>query len=96
MSKLSKFIALGMLGLMFILMFFSSWNDATTFDEVAHIPAGYSYLTQGDYRLNPEHPPLIKDLAAIPLLFLKLNFPTNIKAWTEDVNGQWDIGRIFL
>jgi len=96
MSKLSKFIALGMLGLMFILMFFSSWNDAATFDEVAHIPAGYSYLTQRDYRLNPEHPPLIKDLAAIPLLFLKLNFPTNIKSWTEDVNGQWDMGRIFL
>jgi hypothetical protein len=96
MSKLSKFIAFGMLGLMFILMFFSSWNDAATFDEVAHIPAGYSYLTQQDYRLNPEHPPLIKDLSAIPLLFLKLNFPTNIKAWTEDVNGQWDAGRIFL
>lgn len=96
MNKLSKFIALGILGLMFILMFFSSWNDAATFDEVAHIPAGYSYLTQRDYRLNPEHPPLIKDLSAIPLLFLKLNFPTNIKAWTEDVNGQWDMGRVFL
>ncbi|MCX6731788.1 MAG: glycosyltransferase family 39 protein [Candidatus Parcubacteria bacterium] len=96
MSKLSKFIALGILGLMFILMFFSSWDDAATFDEVAHIPAGYSYLTQKDYRLNPEHPPLIKDLSAIPLLFLKLNFPVNIKAWTEDVNGQWEMGRVFL
>ena len=77
MNKLSKFIALAMLGLMFILMFFSSWNDAATFDEVAHIPAGYSYLTQKDYRLNPEHPPLIKDLSAIPLLFLKLNLLIN-------------------
>jgi len=96
MNRLSKVIALGILGLMFILMFFSSWNDSATFDEVAHIPAGYSYLTQRDYRLNPEHPPLIKDLSAIPLLFLKLNFPTDIKAWTEDVNGQWDMGRIFL
>jgi len=96
MNKLSKFIALGMLGLMFVLMFFSSWNDTATFDEIAHIAAGYSYLTQQDYRLNPEHPPLIKDLSAIPLLFLKLNFPTNIKAWTEDVNGQWEVGRIFL
>jgi len=96
MNKLSKILAFGMLGLMFVLLFFSSWNDAATFDEVAHIPAGYSYLTQRDYRLNPEHPPLIKDLSAIPLLFLKLNFPTNVKAWTEDVNGQWDMGRIFL
>ena len=65
-------------------------------DELAHIPAGYSYLTQKDYRLNPEHPPLAKDLAALPLLFLNLNFPTGAKAWSEDINGQWDMGRIFL
>jgi hypothetical protein len=81
---------------MFILMFFSSWNDSATMDELAHIPAGYSYLTQKDYRLNPEHPPLIKDLAAFPLLYLDLNFPADAKAWKDDVNGQWDMGRIFL
>jgi len=62
-------------------------------DEVAHLPAGYSYLTQQDMRLNPEHPPLIKDLAALPLLFIKnINFPSDIKAWKDDVNGQWDFG----
>ncbi len=96
MKFLISFAACLMLGSMFILMFFSSWNDAATFDEVAHIPAGYSYLTQKEYRLNPEHPPLIKDLAAFPLLYLNLNFPTNVKAWTTTVNGQWDMGRIFL
>lgn len=77
-------------------MFFSSKGDSATSDELAHIPAGYSYLSQKDYRLNPEHPPLIKDLAAIPLLFLNLNFPTDVKAWRDDINGQWDMGRIFL
>ncbi|GAH87822.1 unnamed protein product, partial [marine sediment metagenome] len=61
-------------------------DDSATMDEVAHLPAGYSYLTQKDYRLNPEHPPLLKDLAAIPLLFIKdINFPSDIKAWKEDV-----------
>ncbi|MBU3925918.1 glycosyltransferase family 39 protein, partial [Patescibacteria group bacterium] len=49
-----------------------------------------------DYRLNPEHPPLIKDLSAIPLLFLNLNFPVDVSAWTEYINGQWDMGRIFI
>ncbi|TSD02071.1 MAG: Uncharacterized protein Athens071425_169 [Parcubacteria group bacterium Athens0714_25] len=71
-------------------------NDSATFDEVAHIPAGYSYLTKQDMRLNPEHPPLIKDLAAFPLLFLHLNFDTAQKFWTEDINGQWDAGRSLL
>lgn len=81
---------------MAVLMFFSSLGDSATMDELAHISAGYSYLTQKDHRLNPEHPPLIKDLAAAPLLFLNLNFPVESKAWREDVNGQWDIGRSFL
>ncbi len=96
MDKMTKIFACLLLCWMFILMFFSSLNDSATMDELAHIPSGYSYLTQRDYRLNPEHPPLIKDLSAIPLLFLNLNFPTNVPAWTDYVNGQWDMGRIFL
>ncbi len=96
-NKLSKIFAASLLAIMFVLMFGSSWNDSATFDEVAHIPAGYSYLTQKDMRLNPEHPPLVKDLAAIPLLFLNLNFPTNIPAWTESIESrQWDMGKAFL
>ncbi len=96
MSKPTKYLALSFLTIMFVAMFFSAWNDSATTDEQAHIPSGYSYMALGDYRLNPEHPPLIKDLAAFPLLFLHLNFPTNVTAWTEYVNGQWDMGRIFL
>lgn len=65
-------------------------------DELAHIPAGYSYIALKDYRLNPEHPPLIKDLSALPLLFFDLKFPADSRAWKEDINGQWDVGRIFL
>ncbi len=94
--RVSNMLALLMLTAMFALMFFSSLNESAIMDELAHIPAGYSYLTQKDYRLNPEHPPLIKDLSAVPLLFLKLNFPTDVKAWRDDINGQWDMGRIFL
>ena len=94
--KIANITALLILLAMFILMFFSSLNESAIMDELAHIPAGYSYLTQKDYRLNPEHPPLAKDLAAFPLIFLNLNFPTEVKAWAEDINGQWDMGRIFL
>jgi len=93
---MASWIAVGILGIMFILLFASAWNDSATMDELAHIPAGYSYLTQFDYRLNPEHPPLIKDLSALPLLLLNLNFPIDATAWTKDINGQWDMGRIFL
>ena len=89
-------IAFALLAAMFALLFFSQWNESAIMDELAHIPAGYSYLTQQDMRLNPEHPPLAKDLAAFPLLFLRLNFPLDIPSWATDVNGQWTAGAIFL
>src|SRR5690606_27887339 len=31
-----------------------------TVDEAWHVVAGASYARRGDYRLNPEHPPLVK------------------------------------
>ncbi len=85
-----------LLGLTFAQMLGSAWNDSATTDELAHIPAGYSYVFLRDYRLNPEHPPLIKDLAALPLIFTEVNFPTNVPSWTDDINGQWAQGATFL
>lgn len=68
-------------------------NDAATFDEIAHIPAAYSYLDQHEIRLNPEHPPLIKNLSAIPLLFMDINFDTTQPFWTGDLPKKWDEGQ---
>ena len=78
------------------LMLKVSNQDSAVMDELAHIPAGYSYVKYLDYRLNPEHPPLLKALAATPLLFLGLNFPTDQKLWTSDVNNQWSAGTDFI
>lgn len=95
--KKTTIIVILLFAWVFLSTLFSMKGDSLTMDELAHLPAGYSYLTQKDMRLNPEHPPLIKDLAAIPLLFIKhINFPSDIKAWKEDVNGQWDFGNQFL
>jgi 4-amino-4-deoxy-L-arabinose transferase-like glycosyltransferase len=97
MNKVSNIAAAVLLAIFFVLALSSSWNDAAIFDETAHIGAGYSYLTQRDMRLNPEHPPLVKDIAAIPLLFLRLNFPTNTNAWQNEVDtNQWNQGGPFL
>src|SRR5262245_48347 len=41
--------------------------SATT-DEPVHLSAGYSYWQTRDFRLNREHPPLAKLVAALPLL----------------------------
>src|SRR3989344_5961985 len=94
--KKNNFIVFLLLLLFGFLSVLSMWNDSAIVDEGPHLPAGYSYLTQKDMRLNPEHPPLLKDLAAIPLLFMNINFPSQIKSGTDDINGQWDFGHYFL
>ncbi len=89
--------AIAILSIMLILMLGSAWNDSAIMDELAHIPAGYSYVTQADYRLNPEHPPLLKDLAGLStLIFAHPYFPTGTTYWQDDVNGQWAQGAAFL
>lgn len=95
-KKYSKWIAAGLLAIMSILSIGSMKDDAAIMDEIAHIPAGYSYDRYLDFRINPEHPPLIKSLAAFPLLFMDLNFPIDHSSWTDEINGQWNSGPEFL
>ncbi|KKT42296.1 MAG: Tetratricopeptide repeat protein [Candidatus Giovannonibacteria bacterium GW2011_GWA2_44_13b] len=98
MGRHSKILAGLMLGGMFLLMAGSSWNDSATFDEIAHIPAGYTYLKYQDSRINSEHPPLLKDLAVMPLLFQNLKFELRPDFWNiENVNDrQWIAGHALL
>jgi len=95
-SLASVWVLIPICFLSFVLMLQASLGDSGVMDELAHIPAGYGYIHDLDYRLNPEHPPLIKALAALPLLFMNLNFPTKSSAWTQDINGQWAMGTQFL
>src|SRR5262249_32675924 len=54
------------------------------------LPAGYTYLRYGDFRMNPEHPPLVKMLAAIPLYVLHARADTDDVDWKEA--RQWQFG----
>jgi len=100
LAKLSAYVRWPLVILMIVIaalfMLDGAQTDSAITDERAHIPAGYGYVSQLDYRLNPEHPPIVKILAGAPLLFLDLNFPTDHAAWQRDVNGQWTMGTAFL
>jgi hypothetical protein len=60
---------------LFIQLFLSVRRESQTWDEGNHIFAGYRSWTQADFGLNPEHPPLVKLLATMPLLTLPLQEP---------------------
>ena len=96
-EKYYKKIIVVILVFITIISILNAKNDSLIYDEAAHIPAAYSYLEKHDFRLNPEHPPLIKNLSAIPLLFMDLNFDTNKSFWNENANdAQWNAGKYFL
>jgi hypothetical protein len=52
-------------------------------DDSMHMPAGYSYLLTHDYRLNQEHPPLIKLLSGLGLWKLHPYFPFESPGWHQ-------------
>src|SRR6267378_4043328 len=62
---------------------------SATSDEPLHLAAGYSYWQTRDFRLNPEHPPLAKLLAAIPLLALHPRFDTSEQSWKHAIEDAF-------
>jgi hypothetical protein len=90
-------LALSIVAVATVFAIISSLGDAPIVDEVPHIGAGYSYVTQLDYRLNQEHPPLVKDLAGLAIS--RLHFSPEVffsTPWMREVNGQWDFGRLLI
>jgi 4-amino-4-deoxy-L-arabinose transferase-like glycosyltransferase len=67
---------------------------SATSDELPHLAGGYSYWTTRDFRINPEHPPLIKLISALPLLLMRPQFDTTHPGWTTP--SQWVFGFVFL
>jgi hypothetical protein len=69
-----------------------------TFDEPAHIGAGLSYLKTGQFRLNLQHPPLLKEIGALPLVLLGVRWPFGDEEWArltgdQDPFVQWEVGQ---
>jgi len=61
-------------------------GENPTVDEVAHLPAGVSYWQKGTFKLYHHNPPLVKLVAAIPVVLANpVTAPLyGLKAWTED------------
>lgn len=74
-----------------ILIFSAQRNSATT-DEGIHLFSGYTYLEKTgphSFRLDPEHPPFLKEIGALPLLFLDPKIPMN-GLWDKAANFYYD------
>src|SRR5271165_7345580 len=71
-------VVVGVVGLLAILVLqlaLSIRQESITWDEDDHLYAGYMTWKTGDLGLNPEHPPLVKLLAALPVLPMQVKVP---------------------
>jgi hypothetical protein len=70
-------------------------EKSVTFDEIAHLTAGYSYWLTGDFRLQPENGNLPQRWIALPLLALQLRFPELSDPHWHSSN-VWELGYNFF
>jgi Dolichyl-phosphate-mannose-protein mannosyltransferase len=87
-------------GLVLLLFFFIQGAlfvraNSPTYDEGMHLAAGYSYLATGDFRLEPQNPPLIKLFLALPL-FLGYEPPFNPDPQHWRDGAEFFVGQDFL
>jgi hypothetical protein len=88
LHRASVLAALLLIALMAILAWGAVRRELAVFDEVAHVGAGLSYVQKLDLRLNEEHPPLVKVLAALPLVVRGVH--------TDYTQISWTISRKFF
>lgn len=102
--RMVSLAAVGLLVLMGVLAGGAMLRESVTLDEVAHIGAGLSYWQRLDLRLNGEHPPLAKLIAAAPLALQGTHADYSHISWqisdrflpaylAEWVFGDWVLAR---
>jgi hypothetical protein len=68
-----------LLAALIVIMLAQLWTSVVqlsiTSDEIDHIHAAYRYWQCNDFGWNPEHPPLVKIVAGLPLQFMHINDP---------------------
>src|SRR5215467_10158453 len=97
-GKAAGLLRVALIALMAFLAGGAALRESVTIDEVAHIGAGVSALQKLDLRMNPEHPPLPKVLAALPLVFAGVHADYDHLSWTFAKDpagaflGEWVFG----
>jgi dolichyl-phosphate-mannose-protein mannosyltransferase len=87
---------------LFAALAINSYTRASaTFDEAGHLAAGYAAVARRDYRVDIEHPPVVRMWAALPLLGIR-----GLTLDTTDVDratpvavafgGPFELGHRFL
>lgn len=90
---IGRYVVPGLLIVFFLLVTTAAGTKSATYDESVHIFSGWRILTQGDFSTNHEHPPLMKALAALPLVAMGVNPPRTAMKREAD---EWSVAHDFV
>lgn len=98
MSPAVRYRALGALVILLTALWsgYALFADAPAVDESPHLAAGIGYVQELAYRLNPEHPPLIKTVAGAFAQLAHPRLPADAPWWDGGINEQWRAGDAVL
>lgn len=79
-----------------LLLGYSDFLHSPTVDEVAHLPSGILIWHHQNFDLYPVNPPLVKMIAATPVVFL--NPTTDWRRFSSGpgVRSEWTVGEDFI
>ncbi len=71
-------------------------TENPTVDEVVHLPAGVTYWQTGKFRMYHHNPPLVKLVAALPVVFSRPVVDYSNKAWITEPPNKAEIAHEFM
>ncbi len=71
-------------------------RENPTIDEVIHLPAGLSYWQTGRFKMYHHNPPLVKLIAALPLLGSKVQVDYRSEYWIQDPPNKAGFAHEFM
>lgn len=74
----------------------SSLICSPNLDEVGHLPAGCLVIDRGNFELYEVNPPLVKALAACPVLLSKPQYDWALYSTEPGRRMEWAVGRAFI
>jgi hypothetical protein len=74
----------------------AAWRDSPTIDEVAHLPSGISHWESGRYELYRVNPPLVRMVAALPVLAVGCTTDWSSVSAAPQVRSEFVVGQDFV
>jgi len=78
------------------MIMWSAWVHSPALDEVAHLPAGISYWEFRDVSLYCVNPPLVKMIAALPVVWMEPELNWSEYRGNDGDRPEFEIGRDFI